>query len=279
MNNKLFYDAFKPICATDGLKQNINVYIHSEVVKRQCKTYTLMRYALSCCAVLVVMVSGISGYHFYQTPVSYISVDVNPSVELSLNRLDRVVSATAYNDDGVLILQNLNLKNKPYIQAVELLLSDQTFANYLSDDYLLSFAVISDKEDELLAGIQQCKGFAQNNAECHSVNADNMESAHHNGLSFGKYQAYLELAEYDRTITPEECKQLSMREIRNRISQYASYGTAQDDDPVSGWQEKGIVGHDGNGKRHSGNGQGNGSGKGHNGGGQGNGNGHRSGWN
>lgn len=221
MNNKI-HDAFEPIHATEGLKQNANAFIHSEVVKRRRKSHVPTRYALICCAMLAVMVCGIGGYSFYQIPVSYISVDVNPSVELALNRFDRVTTATAYNDDGALILQNLSLVNKPYTEAVELLLSDKTFSAYLSDGSLLSFTVVSDKEDYLLAGIQQCEGYAQTNAECHSVKADNMEAAHHNGLSFGKYQAYLELAKYDKAITPEHCRDLSMREIRDLTNRYAS---------------------------------------------------------
>lgn len=247
MNNK-FYDALEPIRASEGLKQNMNEFLHSELLKRRRKTYKPMRYALACCTMLVIMICGIGGYSFYKMPVSYISVDVNPSVELALNRFDRVVNVTAFNDDGARILQKLNLKNKSYTEAVELLLSDRTFESYLSAESLLSFTVVSDKEEALLAGIQQCKGYVLVNAECHGVNADNMEAAHHNGLSFGKYQAYLELFEYDKTITPDDCKLLSMRQIRDRISQYTN-GEAAADAPVSGGQGNGGA-RKGNGHGH-----------------------------
>ncbi|MEG1686606.1 MAG: hypothetical protein RR276_01850 [Angelakisella sp.] len=227
MNNKL-QNAFEPICATEHLKQTVTAYIHSEVAKQQGNRLTPMRVALACCAVLALAVCGIGGYHFYQAPVSYISVDVNPSVELALNRSDRVVAVTAYNEDGTQILQNLNLMNKPYTQAVELLLSDKTLEPYLSGDSLLSFTVISKKEEALLSGIQQCHGYLENRASCHGANAELLDEAHRNGLSFGKYQAYLSLFEYDNSITPEECQQLSMRQIRDRLNQYiGNDGTAQ----------------------------------------------------
>lgn len=241
MDNKL-QSAFKPIRATEELRLNLTAFVCGEASKKQRKTRTPLRYAMACCAMLVFVICGFGGYNFYQTPVSYISVDVNPSVELGLNRLDRVVSVTAYNDDGAAVLQNLDLKNKPYTDAVELLLADETFGEYLSEDALLSFTVVSNREETLLAGIRQCRGYAQADAECHSANPSLMDAAHQSGLSFGKYQAYLELSQYDKTITAEDCQYLSMRELRDRISQY--------------------IGGDGNGQ---------GNGNGHHGAGHGNG--------
>lgn len=218
--NHNLQEAFQPIRATDDLKQSMKTFVHTEILRRQRKASAPVRYAFACCAMLAVMVCGVGSYQVYQAPVSYISVDVNPSVELALNRFDRVVDAAAFNDDGAEILQNLNLKNKPYIRAVELLLADETFERYLSGDALLSFTVVSDKEEALLAGIQQCQGYAKTNAECNGANAQLMEDAHHNGLSFGKYQAFLELAQFDSSITPEDCKNLSMRQIRDLINGY-----------------------------------------------------------
>lgn len=234
MNNKI-HDAFDPIRATEGLKQNLNTFIHSEVIKRKHKTHTPLRNAFACCGMFVIMVCGIGGYHFYQAPVSYISVDINPSIELTLNRFDRVIESTAYSDDGAELLTNLNLDHKPYTKAVELLLSDKTFESYLSEDSFLSFTIVSDKEEALLAGIQQCQGYAENKATCHSANSDNMEAAHHSGLSVGKYQAYLELSQYDKTITPEDCKNLSMRQIRDLINQYITGDSGANNNGGCGW--------------------------------------------
>lgn len=258
MNNK-FHDAFESIHATERLKQSTNAFIHREMVKRQRKTHLSMGYAIACCAVLLLSVCGLGGYQLYQSPVSYISVDINPSVELALNRFDRVVDAIAYNDDGTLILENLNLKNKSYTNAVEQLLADETFASYLTGEAMLSFTVVSDKEDALLAGIQQCQGYAENRATCHSANTDSMEAAHYSGLSVGKYRAYLELSRYDKTITPEDCRSLSMREIRDMIDQYIDGGDTVEP-PMSGGQGNGGAGQGMGGNGHGGGNNGNGHG-------------------
>lgn len=246
MANK-FHEAFEPIHATEEMKHKASAFILQEFAKRRRKRHMPLRYAVACCAILLLMGCGIGGYSFYATPVSYISVDVNPSVELGLNRLDRVVIAKAYNDDGALVLKNLSLKNKTYSEAVELLLADETFASYLTGDALLSFTVVSDKEEALLAGIQQCQGFPQSGAECHGANAQLMDEAHRSGLSMGKYQAFLELSRYAPSFTAEDCMGLTMRQIRELISQYASHGDVANPPNNSG-----------QGSGHRGNGHGNG---------------------
>lgn len=220
MNNE-FREAFGPIRATDEMKRNTLAFLRQESLKRQRKVRAPLRYAVACCAAMVLTVCGISGYHFYTTPVSYISVDVNPSVELGLNPLDRVVTVESYNDDGVQVLENVVLKNKSYTQAVELLLADEIFESYLAQDALLSFTVVSDKEERLLAGIQQCNGYAQNAAECYGASANLRDEAHSSGLSLGKYRAFLELSQYDSSMTAEDCKGLTMRQIRDQIAFYS----------------------------------------------------------
>ncbi|MEG0179556.1 MAG: hypothetical protein RR654_08385 [Oscillospiraceae bacterium] len=249
MNNKI-QNAFEPICATDKLKDNLTAFVKNEVSKHRHTFSAPLRYAIACCAILAIAVCGFGGYKLYQMPVSYISVDVNPSVELALNRFDRVVNAEFYNDDGFTVLQNINVKNKTYTEAVELILADKTFNSYLSKDSLLSFTVISDKEDAILKGIQHCKGYSQANTKCYGANAELMDEAHHNGLSFGKYQALLELQQYDKTITAEDCHNLTMREIRDCINDYVTDSSnANAADNSSNRQYNGN-GHHGNENRH-----------------------------
>lgn len=223
MSNRI-RQAFDCVHATQQMKQTNCAFVHDQLAKSRPKRPSLLGYAAACCAVVALMLCGGAGYGFYFTPVSYISVDVNPSIEFSLNRLDRVVEAAAFQEEGAEILKNLQLKNKTYIQAIQLLLADDTFAYYLTQDALLSFTVVSDREEELLQGIAQCHSGAQVDVECHSADKQLVEAAHHNGLSVGKYQAYLLLSWYDKTITVDDCKSLSMGQIRALIRQYQMDG-------------------------------------------------------
>nr|WP_312577327.1 anti-sigma factor domain-containing protein [Sedimentibacter sp.] len=58
----------------------------------------------------------------YLTPYSYVSLDVNPSLEYTVNIFDRVLSVRAVNDDGERFLEKINLddlKNKNIEVAVQ----------------------------------------------------------------------------------------------------------------------------------------------------------------
>ena len=46
-------------------------------------------------------------------------MDINPSIELSVNRFDRVIAVTGFNEDGQVLSRELDVKYKDYAQAVE----------------------------------------------------------------------------------------------------------------------------------------------------------------
>lgn len=66
---------------------------------------------LVMCSALTAMITIAGGITLwaYKTPYSYVSLDVNPSIEYSLNRFNKVISITAVNDDGQEILNELGL--------------------------------------------------------------------------------------------------------------------------------------------------------------------------
>ncbi len=82
------------IQATEAMKQNTLQYLEAQRTKRKrCvfrqKPYAALRYAMA--VICVCIFAGAGGYSVYSRPVSYISIDVNPSIELAVNRFDRVV--------------------------------------------------------------------------------------------------------------------------------------------------------------------------------------------
>lgn len=183
-----------------------------------------VRWALATAVCAAVLVLG--GRWLYFTPATQISIDINPSLELGVNRLDRVISVEGRNEDGTALAQTLDLTNLTYTDAVETILQTDTVQNLLADDALLEIGVIGDDEARcarMLAGVQACTD-GQKNTHCYRAGTQEVEEAHDCGLSYGKYRAYRELAALDPTVTPEEVQGMTMREIRDRIA--ALSGTA-----------------------------------------------------
>ena len=58
------------------------------------------RAAIALAACLVLAAVGLMGSRLYFEETAFVGIDVNPSIELGINRFDIVVSAKAYNEDG-----------------------------------------------------------------------------------------------------------------------------------------------------------------------------------
>lgn len=243
--------AMDPIRADQTLKQRTADLMKQEILRRQASgRSSRLRLAAVLCVFLICF-SAFATYSLYCSPVSYISIDVNPSVELALNYWNRVVRCESYNPEGERLLQSMKLENLYYTEALDTLFANEEFLSYLNGGGDLNFTVVSDQEEVLLEGIQNCHGYSLYHASCYSSSSEDREEAHHHGLSTGKYRAYLELSQYDPSITPEDCAHMSMRQLRERIAQYT--GDSLNDNPESSEPDDSP----GNGS-HSGNGGGSG---------------------
>ena len=75
-------------------------------------------WAASAAAAVFILSLGVWAY---STPYTYVSLDVNPSIEYTLNRFDRVLTVKAVNDDGQEIIKEVelgNLSNKTIDEAI-----------------------------------------------------------------------------------------------------------------------------------------------------------------
>lgn len=174
--------------------------------------------AFAICAAAVVCVIFF-GANAYFTPTSTISIDINPSIEMDVNRFDRVIDVRGYNDDGVEFASTLDVVNESYEDAIYEVLDSESVSDRLEADGVLSIAVIQSDEDqgeEIMGFIDQCTQ-GRGNIECYCMNAEDVSDAHSLGLSYGRYKYYLQIHEYDATVTPEQINSMSMREIRELL--------------------------------------------------------------
>lgn len=223
--------AFDQVRAEEELKERTKEYLSEKVYARKKKrTSPLRNFAAAAACALLVFLAG--GSYLYFTPTAYISVDVNPSLELGINRFDRIVSVTGYNEDGKALADSLDLKYMDYSDALEALLADQDMEVYLSDnaDVVLTVAGKSENQSsQILETVESCAS-SHENVHCHSGDTEEIHHAHNAGLSFGKYQAYLTLKGLDPSVTLEEIQDMTMSQIRELIQEYSqedSQGSSQ----------------------------------------------------
>lgn len=209
--------AFAAVQAEPELKAAARAAVARRAARRPPACRGLRLALAAACTVFLVLGGG----WLWLTPAARISIDVNPSVELVVNRFDRVVQVTGYNESGAALAENLDLLFLPYRQAVDAVLQSEPVAALLAGDGVVEIGVAGADDDRcarLLAGVQASTA-GQGNAHCYRTGEEELDQAHALGLSCGRYRAYQQLAALDPTVTPEQVNAMTMRQIRDRIAE------------------------------------------------------------
>lgn len=222
MTNKI-QNAFDNVKADSRLIESTKQAMARERRKRGKLLYRPgFQGALAAVCMALFLAAGFGGYSWLRTPIAYVSIDVNPSIDLALNRFDRVLSATAYNAEAEEILADLSVKGKKYTEAIDLIVKSEDMKPYLTKDAELVLTVAADdgRKEKLQEGIKNCYDEIGYKGEGVSADMKTVSEAHDHGLSVGKYHAWQQLSQYDDSVTPEDCKEMSMSEIHGRIKEH-----------------------------------------------------------
>lgn len=218
MKNKI-KAALEPIHAEEHLKANTRQYVFDRMAEKKEKRKLLRRWSMLAAAACFVCAFLAGGYYLYFTPTAFISVDVNPSLEIEVNRFDRVIEVKGYNRDGRELAESLDIRHLNYQEALDRILEDESIKACLKEEEELSLTLAGENERqcaEIRRDMESCAS-EHENVHCHSGSVKQREHAHAAGVSFGKYQAFLALNELDPSVTLEEVREMTMREIRDRI--------------------------------------------------------------
>lgn len=243
--------AFGYVHAEQDLKDNTRRFLQEKARRRPRSALGTWVRLLPACACLLCLLFG--GAWFYFTPAVAISIDINPSLELGVNRLEQVISVRGYNSDGQALADSLDIQYLNYTEAVRQILDSEVVQGLLADQEVLSIGVIGPDDEQtaqMLTELESCTEETEN-TYCYHATHEEVGHAHDLGLSYGKYQAYLDLQALDPSITLEEVQQMTMREIHEKLGQLC-----EEDDDEDTEEEHGHQGHG----TDSGTGQGTGSG-------------------
>ena len=218
--NKTLKELFNPIRANEELKdhtlaflaEKTQAYTEVKPAKPQKRTY---HFYAAACACLLFMICGCRWLYF--TPTATISIDINPSIEMDINRFDQVISINDFNEDGR-ELAGITVAGPDGRQSAE-----------------------------ILSGVEACTAH-HSNTHCYTASPKEAAAAHEAGLSCGKYRAFLELQLLNPDMTPEAVQGMTMKDILALID---SLSEGSDSDiglyhaPESGHHDRGCGHGDG----------------------------------
>ncbi len=120
--------AFKNCKAPEFVCESTVKRIHQEQVAdtKSVKMHRLgIEHIVAAAAVILLVGICLVGYGSWQQVVTIVSIDVNPSIELSLNRYERVVDVRAVNDEAQEIIERIDVMGMTCQDAVLQVLDDK----------------------------------------------------------------------------------------------------------------------------------------------------------
>ncbi len=191
--------------------------------KKKIRVITSLRakIALAACAVLIALGIG-GGAYAYQTPVAYVGIDINPSIELGVNYFDRVVSAEGDNADGQDILSEINVVGMTYEEALASLNDSLMNKGYLTANAAVAVTVMCDDDSRysnLEETSQRCFSSAGQGVYCSRATSTEHHEAHESGLGMGKYLAWRSLVDAGVDISADDVAHMTMSELRALAAQ------------------------------------------------------------
>ena len=196
-----------------------------DVITLQEKTRNVKAlYTVAAC-LAVVFLASLGGYKLYFTEASIISMDINPSLELSINCFDKVISSTSYNKDASKLLAEEDVKGLSYMQAIDALLKSETSQPYLEKNKYLELAVYSKHNTSMAKKVNSkvqsvTKTYPNVQVSCHRADKKTVTSAHRNHMSLSKYLTFLDLQKVAPELKASDYTHCQIGEMKNQIKKH-----------------------------------------------------------
>ncbi|BCZ47662.1 hypothetical protein psyc5s11_37290 [Clostridium gelidum] len=230
-----------------SIKKKTGCYRESNVNKEKINNilggiFMKKKIALALSAAVILSLAG-GGYAYAKTPVAYVSMDINPSVELGVNAFDTVVSVEAYNKDGEKILEGTDLVNTDVKAAVSAVISNAISEGYITQDVTTTSAVVveittsTDKESVATELNESLKEVAEVTLDNNDVDAEvetekvalvRRDEARKLGITPGKLNLIQKLQQLDSAITIEDYKDSSVKDIQKKTKELRKNNKSQE---------------------------------------------------
>ncbi len=191
---------------------------------------TIKKIVVALFLLIIFMAASVTGVYAYIAPVKYVSLDINPSVELAINTFDVVIDAQAMNEDGETILEGKTVKNLSVEKAIDILVESAVEKDYIALDGSSVISVITEAEDEeknedlqeqCVSGVSLAMSNKNAIASLYKDSSDPAlrQEARSLGISPGKYKLIKMLQVIDPTITVGAYKDAKVTEIIRKANE------------------------------------------------------------
>ncbi|AOT69970.1 anti-sigma factor domain-containing protein [Geosporobacter ferrireducens] len=161
-----------------------------------------------------------------QQVAAVVSIDINPSVELEINRANQVLRSLALNEEGEQLLDE-SLVGLAAEDAVVQLVDKAKNLQYITEErktILISTVVLKEEtkfpkpqlEDVILKKLDEKESFQEIEVLYLKGKKEDLPKAREEKISIGKYEVFLNAIEEKQPVTVEEIKKAKVQELVER---------------------------------------------------------------
>ena len=218
--DKQIKDAFDTLQTPDRLKRSTKAVLRKKTFDYGRNVYRIRQHRKRLATGLLSLMLVLSGCGLWFLPSASISVDINPSIELKVNALDRVISLKGRNSDGVELVKNMDVAGMTYDDAMQRILLSEGLEPYLEDGSQITITVAgggSDAHAEQMLSKVLCRAYniaSRDNVLYCQVDWETLKAAQAADLCIPRYLAWQNLLKNDPAMTPEDVREIPKDRIR-----------------------------------------------------------------
>ena len=202
-------------------------HAEAKLPRNQCKRISVLRYA-GIAAAACFLVAAVGMFTAFNRTTAYVDIDINPSLELQINRFGTVLSAEGINDDGKTVLdslskQGISLTDIDYETSLERLTASGALDPYVSETSFAQFSVVCGNEQQatsLQSASEDYFAALPCAARCSRASSEDHAAAQNANMGVGRYLAACRLIEEDPAYTLDRCSDMTMREIHDALEEH-----------------------------------------------------------
>ncbi|MEG2973032.1 MAG: hypothetical protein RR898_06120 [Clostridium sp.] len=223
----------------NGLSEGSTIFFLAEDVlssgninsgHKKSKITRIITPLIALAALIMICITPLLKNAFNTTSYGIITIDINPSISIEIDKEYTITKVSGLNDDGK-ALNIDNIKGKPLQEGINIIkskvLSSKTITN--KDSVIIGFAFLGDEtdktfEDKLKASLkEEFKGF-----EVIYIKGDKstLKKAEGKGVSLGKYKA---LQTLKGNVTEEDLEKMRVDELVKLLKDYSKTPGANKD--------------------------------------------------
>ena len=219
MDNQI-KQAFDAIQTPERLQRTTKAALRRKTFDYGRNVYRIRQHRRRLAGMALSLVLVLSGTGLWFLPSASISVDINPSIALQVNALDRVIALEGRNTDGIELVKDIDVTGMTYDDAMQRILLSRGMEPYLAEGSQITITVAGGSTDahaeEMLSRVL-CRAYNiadRDNVLYCQVDWGTVKAANAVNLCIPRYLAWQNLLKNNPNMTAEDVREIPKEKIR-----------------------------------------------------------------